>query len=160
MKPIGNASRIARWISAPARVLTVFRRGRASTSVAKPGRRGHLFLRPDRRRALRRCRDSIRFARLTDHDQRGRRTFNGSSTRATSNVADNRARMRFLPKVVCRRFNRFDDPFVLTPGDNEWTDCQSQESPDVSIRWNAFRNCGPFSIPVPGMTLGQAANAR
>ncbi len=52
-------------------------------------------------------------------------------------------------------FNRFDDPLVYTPGDNEWTDCHV-----------AFKNNGLFTpterlqaarslfFPVPGQTLG------
>lgn len=53
-----------------------------------------------------------------------------------------------------RLYNTFADPFVLTPGDNDWTDCHrvADGSYLPTERLDAFRS---FFFPVPGLTLGQ-----
>lgn len=52
------------------------------------------------------------------------------------------------------RFQRFEAPFVLTPGDNEWTDCHRVAAGEyVPLeRLDALR---AIFYPVPGQTLGQ-----
>jgi len=52
-------------------------------------------------------------------------------------------------------FNTFDDPFVLTPGDNDWTDCHRLSTGRYvpTERLAAIRR---IFYPVPGRTLGGA----
>jgi hypothetical protein len=52
-------------------------------------------------------------------------------------------------------FNTFDDPFVLTPGDNDWTDCHRLSTGRYvpTERLTAIRR---IFYPVPGRTLGGA----
>jgi Calcineurin-like phosphoesterase len=54
---------------------------------------------------------------------------------------------------VARLFNTFDDPFVLTPGDNEWTDCHTSAAGRYlpTERLTAVRR---IFYPQPGRTLG------
>ncbi|MGR9053564.1 MAG: hypothetical protein ACU84J_13035, partial [Gammaproteobacteria bacterium] len=53
-----------------------------------------------------------------------------------------------------QRFQRFEIPFVLTPGDNEWTDCHRANN-------GAYQPLERLAVlremfyPVPGVTLGQ-----
>ncbi|MGI8693062.1 MAG: metallophosphoesterase [Geodermatophilaceae bacterium] len=51
-------------------------------------------------------------------------------------------------------YNTFQDPFVLTPGDNEWTDCHRVTAGQYlpTERLEAVRDT---FFPVPGSTLGQ-----
>jgi len=51
-------------------------------------------------------------------------------------------------------YNTFEDPFVLTPGDNEWTDCHRVAAGQYlpTERLAAVRET---FFPVPGRTLGQ-----
>ncbi len=50
-------------------------------------------------------------------------------------------------------FGTFDDPFVLTPGDNDWTDCHRVSTGGFvpTERLSALRR---IFFPVPGRTLG------
>jgi hypothetical protein len=50
-------------------------------------------------------------------------------------------------------FDTFADPFVFTPGDNEWTDCHrlNNGSYTPTERLQAVRN---LFFPIPGLTLG------
>ncbi len=52
------------------------------------------------------------------------------------------------------RFSRFEDPFVLTPGDNEWTDCHRESAGrfDPLERLQKLRS---LFFPRVGMTLGK-----
>lgn len=52
------------------------------------------------------------------------------------------------------RFSRFDDPFILTPGDNEWTDCHRNKAGryDPLERLAKLRS---IFYPEVGMTLGK-----
>ncbi|MGW0200635.1 hypothetical protein [Nonomuraea sp. NPDC003201] len=51
-------------------------------------------------------------------------------------------------------FGTFDDPFVLTPGDNEWTDCHRTAAGGYvpTERLDAVRT---FFYPKAGHTLGR-----
>ena len=53
-----------------------------------------------------------------------------------------------------RRFSRFEDPFILTPGDNEWTDCHKKSAGrfDPLERLRKLRS---LFYPRAGMTLGK-----
>lgn len=52
------------------------------------------------------------------------------------------------------RFQRFQAPFIITPGDNEWTDCHRANNGGYAPleRLAALR---ALLYPVPGQTLGQ-----
>lgn len=52
------------------------------------------------------------------------------------------------------RFNRFEVPFIITPGDNEWTDCHRVAAGQYRPleRLAKFRQ---MFYPVPGRTLGR-----
>ena len=53
-----------------------------------------------------------------------------------------------------QRFSRFEDPFILTPGDNEWTDCHLRNAGrfDPLERLRKLRS---LFYPRAGMTLGR-----
>lgn len=55
-----------------------------------------------------------------------------------------------------RRFNQFEQPFILTPGDNEWTDCHRllAGAYDPLERLAFLRKT---FYPAPGLSLGQKA---
>ena len=50
-------------------------------------------------------------------------------------------------------FNTFADPFVLTPGDNEWTDCH-REGPGQYVPTERLDYLRQQLYPRPGVTLG------
>lgn len=52
------------------------------------------------------------------------------------------------------RFQRFEIPFVLTPGDNEWTDCHRVAAGQYQPLERLAKLREVF-YPVPGQTLGQ-----
>jgi hypothetical protein len=52
------------------------------------------------------------------------------------------------------RFNRFEAPFVYTPGDNEWTDCHRVAAGQYQPLERLAKLREVF-YPVPGQTLGQ-----
>ena len=52
-------------------------------------------------------------------------------------------------------FGTFDDPFVLTPGDNDWTDCH-QASTGRFLPTERLAALRRIFYPVPGRTLGGA----
>jgi hypothetical protein len=60
--------------------------------------------------------------------------------------------------AVRAQFDRFDDPLVYTPGDNEWTDCHRANNGgfDPLERLQAVRN---VFFPDPGKTLGRQSVA-
>jgi hypothetical protein len=68
---------------------------------------------------------------------------NGSSTCDDARFAD-----------LARLYGTFDDPFVLTPGDNDWTDCHRTAAGGYlpTERLDAVRRA---FYPVPGRTLGR-----
>lgn len=68
---------------------------------------------------------------------------NGSSTCDDARFAD-----------VAALYETFDDPFVLTPGDNEWTDCHRPAAGRYlpTERLEAVRD---VFYPAPGHTLGE-----
>ncbi|KLL10726.1 MULTISPECIES: metallophosphoesterase [Protofrankia] len=68
---------------------------------------------------------------------------NGSSTCDDARFAD-----------LVQLFGTFDDPFVLTPGDNEWTDCHRTAAGGYlpTERLDAVRR---VFFPEPGRTLGR-----
>jgi hypothetical protein len=57
-------------------------------------------------------------------------------------------------RTVKRQFDRFDDPLIYTPGDNEWTDCHEPDNGSYNPldRLQALRR---IFYPKPGRTLGQ-----
>jgi hypothetical protein len=55
-------------------------------------------------------------------------------------------------------FQQFEDPFVYTPGDNEWTDCHRPKKA-VMILWGSWRTSGPCSSRVRGSRLGRSRSA-
>ncbi len=59
--------------------------------------------------------------------------------------------------VLVKRFNqyqRFDDPFIVTPGDNDWTDCHRSNNGNYlpTERLARFRE---IFYPVPGRSTGK-----
>ncbi len=68
---------------------------------------------------------------------------NGSSTCSDERFAD-----------LAALYGTFDDPFVITPGDNEWTDCHRPAAGGYlpTERLEAFRR---DFYPEPGRTLGR-----
>ena len=52
------------------------------------------------------------------------------------------------------RFNRFEVPFVITPGDNEWTDCHRVAAGQYQPLERLAKLRQVF-YPVPGQTLGR-----
>jgi hypothetical protein len=54
-----------------------------------------------------------------------------------------------------QRFARFEPPFVLTPGDNEWTDCHRVAAGQY-VPLERLARLRQIFYPVPGLTLGQA----
>ncbi len=96
--------------------------------------------------------DSIRFARLTDminaDDDVQWVIHAGDIKRGGQPCTDAVLEGRL------ERFNRFDDPFILTPGDNEWTDCHRK----VAGRFDPLerlRKLRTLFYPRAGMTLGK-----
>jgi len=53
-----------------------------------------------------------------------------------------------------RRFNQFKQPFILTPGDNEWTDCHRKNAGAYQPR-ERLNKLRQIFYPVPGKSLGQ-----
>lgn len=51
-------------------------------------------------------------------------------------------------------FDTFDDPFVYTPGDNEWTDCHSSKGNGSYTPTERLQKVRADFFPVPGRTLG------
>ncbi len=62
----------------------------------------------------------------------------------------------FLDRLA--RFQRFDIPFVYTPGDNEWTDCHRVKAGEYQPLERLARLREIF-YPQPGMSLGGEAMA-
>lgn len=52
------------------------------------------------------------------------------------------------------RFQRFEKPFILTPGDNEWTDCHRANN-GAYQPLERLAKLREIFYPVPGLTLGQ-----
>lgn len=52
------------------------------------------------------------------------------------------------------RFQRFEKPFILTPGDNEWTDCHRANNGSY-LPLERLAKLREIFYPVPGLTLGQ-----
>lgn len=96
--------------------------------------------------------DSIRFARLIDmvnaDDDVQWVIHAGDIKRGGQPCTD------AVLKGRLETFNRFDDPFVLTPGDNEWTDCHRK----IAGRFDPLerlRKLRSLFYPRAGMTLGK-----
>ncbi|BBA34121.1 uncharacterized protein sS8_2169 [Methylocaldum marinum] len=53
-----------------------------------------------------------------------------------------------------RRFQRFRIPFILTPGDNEWTDCHRANNGSY-LPLERLARLRELFYPIPGLTLGQ-----
>ena len=56
-------------------------------------------------------------------------------------------------KAIYNSFQSVRHPFILTPGDNDWTDCHLGESPRL-ILWNAFGKVRAMFFP-EGHGLGE-----
>jgi hypothetical protein len=54
-------------------------------------------------------------------------------------------------------FEQFKDPFVYTPGDNEWTDCQKKKELSSGAPLNELAAVRALFFPEPGRTLGGRA---
>lgn len=92
------------------------------------------------------------FPALIDHvdaDPRVRLVLHAGDVKSGSSTCDD-ARFADLAAL----YGTFDDPFVLTPGDNEWTDCHRNAAGGYlpTERLEAVRN---VFFPVPGTTLGE-----
>lgn len=57
-----------------------------------------------------------------------------------------------------QRFQRFEIPFILTPGDNEWTDCHRANNGSY-LPLERLALLRDMFYPVPGLTLGQRTMA-
>src|SRR5256885_1765303 len=53
-------------------------------------------------------------------------------------------------------FQQFADPFVYTPGDNEWTDCHKAKEFSSGYPLTELARVRQLFFPTPGLTLGQA----
>jgi hypothetical protein len=53
-------------------------------------------------------------------------------------------------------FQQFKDPFVYTPGDNEWTDCHKTKEFSSGAPLNELAAVRSLFFPNPGMALGSA----
>src|SRR5258706_1710735 len=53
------------------------------------------------------------------------------------------------------RFEQFNDPFVYTPGDNEWTDCHKKKEFFSGAPLNELAAVRKLFFPNPGYTLGR-----
>ena len=51
-------------------------------------------------------------------------------------------------------FEQFNDPFVYTPGDNEWTDCHKKKELSSGAPLNELASVRALFFPNPGTTLG------
>ncbi|MBI3805632.1 MAG: metallophosphoesterase [Nitrospirae bacterium] len=51
-------------------------------------------------------------------------------------------------------FQQFKDPFVYTPGDNEWTDCHKTKESSSGYPLNELAAVRSLFFPIPGYTLG------
>ncbi|MDK2741951.1 MAG: hypothetical protein NDI90_03475 [Nitrospira sp. BO4] len=51
-------------------------------------------------------------------------------------------------------FQKFTDPFVYTPGDNEWTDCHKAKESTSGYPLNELAAVRQLFFPVPGYTIG------
>jgi hypothetical protein len=56
------------------------------------------------------------------------------------------------------RFQRFEQPLIYTPGDNEWTDCGRERAGRYNPR-ERLDKIREIFYPVPGMSLGKAPMA-
>ncbi len=84
-----------------------------------------------------------------DHDRRVQLVLHAGDIKSGSSTCDD-ARFRDLFSV----FETFDDPFVLTPGDNEWTDCHRMAAGQYlpTERLEAVRD---LFYADPGRSLGE-----
>lgn len=94
----------------------------------------------------------LRFPALVDEinaDPAVRMVLHAGDVKSGSSTCSN---LRYADLV--RLYNTFADPFVLTPGDNEWTDCHRVAAGGYLPieRLVALRK---YFFPVPGMSLGQ-----
>lgn len=55
---------------------------------------------------------------------------------------------------IFKIFQQFTDPFVYTPGDNEWTDCHKSKEFASGYPLNELTAVRQLFFPVPGFTLG------
>src|SRR5262245_60015793 len=56
-------------------------------------------------------------------------------------------------------FQHFNDPFVYTPGDNEWTDCHKTNESASGAPLNELAAVRQLFFPVPGFTIGGVQKA-
>jgi len=84
-----------------------------------------------------------------DRDRAVRRVIHlGDIKSGSSTCTDERFRS------VVALYETFDDPFLITPGDNDWTDCHRANNGafDPLDRLDALRE---VAYPVPGLSLGE-----
>lgn len=150
MKPIGNASHIVRSTASAAGVLALVIAVAVAPSQSRADADTFSFaLIGDVPYA---DADSIRFARLTDmvnaDDEVQWVIHAGDIKRGGQPCTDAVLEGRL------ERFDRFNDPFILTPGDNEWTDCHRK----IAGRFDPLerlRKLRSLFYPRAGMTLGK-----
>ena len=149
MKLIGNASRIVRSIAAATRILALVAAVAFAPSQSAAGETFSFALIGDVPYA---DADSIRVARLTDmvnaDDDVQWVIHAGDIKRGGQPCTDAVLEGRL------ERFKHFDDPFILTPGDNEWTDCHRK----IAGRFDPLerlRKLRSLFYPRAGMTLGK-----
>ncbi len=97
-------------------------------------------------------RDSLRFARVIDQinaDRDVQWVIHAGDVKSGGQPCTD----AFLAERL-ERFNRFEYPFILTPGDNEWTDCHKKNAGrfDPLERLRKLRS---LFYPRAGMTLGK-----
>ena len=59
-------------------------------------------------------------------------------------------------QTIFNIFQQFTDPFVYTPGDNEWTDCHKTKEFSSGAPLNELAAVRSLFFPNPGMALGSA----
>ena len=149
MKSDGYASRIARWTAAAAGVMAVFLAVTPASSQSAAGDTFSFALIGDVPYA---DADSLRFARVIDEinaDEDIQWVIHAGDIKSGGQPCTD----AYLEERL-RRFSRFEDPFILTPGDNEWTDCHKKSAGrfDPLERLRKLRS---LFYPRAGMTLGK-----
>ena len=58
-------------------------------------------------------------------------------------------------EAIWNVFQQFKDPFVYTPGDNEWSDCHKAKQFSSGNPWNELLAVRDLFFANPGLTLGE-----
>ena len=149
MKPIGNARHSVRSIATAAGVLAVVLAVALAPSQSDAGDTFTFALIGDVPYA---DDDSLRFAKVIDQinaDKDVQWVIHAGDIKSGGQSCTD----AYLAERL-DRFSRFEDPFILTPGDNEWTDCHLKNAGrfDPLERLQKLRS---LFYPRDGMTLGK-----